>query len=179
MLSWRVLLLPYLEGGDEKSLYARFHLDEPWDSPHNQQLLAEMPKVYRRPLPNSKSVDRDLTIYQVFTGPGTVFEGPEALTLSAISQADGTSMTLLVVEAGDPVPWTKPQDLVYVPGQPLPPLGGLFRGEFRPFSSEHRNSVFSAVFVDGHVQRLPLPTGDDTNLRGMITWNGGEPLILP
>ncbi len=31
-LSWRVYLLPYLDQGN---LYERFHLDEPWDSPHN------------------------------------------------------------------------------------------------------------------------------------------------
>ncbi len=35
LLSWRVLLLPYLEGGE---LYKRFRLDEAWDSPNNLPL---------------------------------------------------------------------------------------------------------------------------------------------
>src|SRR5262249_3382628 len=48
LLSWRVALLPYLESGDP-TLYGRFHLDEPWDSPHNIKLLNEMPAVYRAP----------------------------------------------------------------------------------------------------------------------------------
>ena len=39
-LSWRVLLLPYLE---EKTLYEQFHLDEPWDSPNNKKLIERMP----------------------------------------------------------------------------------------------------------------------------------------
>src|SRR5438874_420269 len=46
VLSWRVSLLPYLQRGD---LYNQFHLDEPWDSPHNIVLLDRMPDVYRCP----------------------------------------------------------------------------------------------------------------------------------
>ncbi len=40
ILSWRVRLLPYL---GEFALYDEFHLDEPWDSPHNKKLIAKMP----------------------------------------------------------------------------------------------------------------------------------------
>src|ERR1700676_3675353 len=46
LLSWRVLILPYLE---EAPLYAQFHLDEPWDSPHNLPLASKMPRVYTCP----------------------------------------------------------------------------------------------------------------------------------
>jgi hypothetical protein len=69
LLSWRVALLPYLE---EQELYNQFHLDEPWDSPHNIQLLARRPDLYangrRRPTPS-----RETTYFQVFTGPDTLF----------------------------------------------------------------------------------------------------------
>jgi hypothetical protein len=41
-----VLLLPFIEAAD---VYDEFRLDEPWDSPHNLQLLAYMPEVYRAP----------------------------------------------------------------------------------------------------------------------------------
>ena len=47
LLSWRVLILPYLE---QEALYKEFHLDEPWDSPHNRTLIARMPAVYRCPM---------------------------------------------------------------------------------------------------------------------------------
>jgi hypothetical protein len=46
LLSWRVLLLPYLEEG---ALYKQLKLDEPWDSKHNKKLLEKMPKVFASP----------------------------------------------------------------------------------------------------------------------------------
>lgn len=45
-LSWRVHLLPFM---GELDLYERFHLDEPWDSPHNVQLISEIPSTYSSP----------------------------------------------------------------------------------------------------------------------------------
>ena len=44
LLSWRVLILPYVE---QEDLYKQFHLDEPWDSEHNKKLIEKMPAVYR------------------------------------------------------------------------------------------------------------------------------------
>ncbi len=41
-LSWRVHLLPFL---GHNALYKQFRLEEPWDSPHNQQLLSSMPRL--------------------------------------------------------------------------------------------------------------------------------------
>ena len=46
LLSWRVLILPYLE---QDALFKEFHLDEAWDSPHNKALIARMPVTYRCP----------------------------------------------------------------------------------------------------------------------------------
>ena len=46
LLSWRVLILPYLE---QDALFKEFKLDEPWDSEHNKKLLKKMPKVYAIP----------------------------------------------------------------------------------------------------------------------------------
>ena len=43
LLSWRVLMLPYLE---QDALYKEFHLDEPWDSDHNKKLLEKMPPLF-------------------------------------------------------------------------------------------------------------------------------------
>ena len=37
-------ILPFLETANR--LYDRFKLDEPWDSPHNIELLKEMPDIY-------------------------------------------------------------------------------------------------------------------------------------
>ncbi|MEQ8788046.1 MAG: hypothetical protein RIC55_17190 [Pirellulaceae bacterium] len=43
LLSWRVAMLPGLYC---RTLYGEFHLDEPWDSPHNLKLLKHMPTAY-------------------------------------------------------------------------------------------------------------------------------------
>ena len=88
-------------------------------------------------------------------------------TLTAITSANGTSNTFLVVEAGDPVPWSKPDKLVYDPKKPLPPLGGPKPGPY-----------FFAAFCDGHVQRIPATT-DEKTLRCMINWTNSTPFKLP
>ena len=67
-LSWRVLLLPYLEGAD---LYNEFKFDEPWDSKHNKALIEKRPKVYE---PIRVKAENGHTFYRGFNGPDTVFE---------------------------------------------------------------------------------------------------------
>jgi RNA polymerase sigma factor (sigma-70 family) len=74
---------------------------------------------------------------------------------------DGTSNTLLVVEGGSAVPWTKPEDLPFSPKGKLPALGGAFE------------DVIHAAFADGHVCTLKR-NFDPTAMRAAITRNGGE-----
>lgn len=155
LLSWRVAILPYIIGEDK--LYEQFHLDEPWDSPHNKKLLAQMPKAYAPVRGQTK--EPYTTFYQVFVGPGAAFEGEKGLPLAEFT--DGTSNTLLIVEAGEPVPWTKPIDLTFDPKKPLPKLGGLFP------------DLFNACFADGSVRPLRTNLAEKA-LRALITRNGGE-----
>jgi hypothetical protein len=74
---------------------------------------------------------------------------------------DGTATTILLVEADDRVPWTKPQDLPYAPEQPLPKLGGLYSNDF------------IAAMADGSVRVVSKKTSEKT-IRAAITANGGE-----
>jgi uncharacterized protein (TIGR03067 family) len=150
LLSWRVALLPYLEQG---ALYKQFKLNEPWDSPHNKALLDKMPKVYA-PVNDSEGVS---TFYRVFTGPGTVFEGPRGVRLAAIR--DGSSNTILVVEAGQSVPWTKPDELPYEAGKPLPKLGGLYSGGFNILMADGTVRVVRRDF-DAATLRLAITRAD-------------------
>jgi hypothetical protein len=172
LYSWRVLLLPFLE---EKGLYEQFHLDEPWDSPHNQKLLEEMPRCY---LPQLGGNDPPgLTRYQVLVGPGTAFERP-GLTLTPQDFPDGLASTLLVVEAGEAVPWSKPADLAYNPKGPLPSLGGAFARPVHFLCYEvGRRPGFTATFADGNARFLRGDL-DEPTLRGLITRNGGEMVEL-
>lgn len=154
LLSWRVAILPYLE---QQPLFQQFKLDEPWDSEHNKKLLANMPKIYAPVQGEVK--DKESTFYQVFVGKGAGFEGRKGQSIAQF--ADGTSNTILVVEAGTAVPWTKPEDLTYEADKPLPKLGGLFDGSFH------------AALADGSVHFFMKGT-DEKKLRALITRNGGE-----
>jgi hypothetical protein len=150
-----VALLPFL--GEER-LYKEFRLDEPWDGPHNKILLAKMPRVYAPP--GVKAREPHTTFYQVFVGGGATFEKHQVARFPASFQ-DGTSNTILIAEAGTPVPWTKPEDMHYAPDEPLPELGGMYP------------KVFNVAFADGGAAAL-LKGADPDQLRAAITCAGGE-----
>jgi hypothetical protein len=167
LLSWRVAILPYIE---EAALYREFKLDEPWDSKHNEKLLARMPKIYA-PTISGKPAIPNSTYYQVFTGADTPFN-PKAIRGSGVmsfgarypaSFTDGTSNTILVAEAEKPVPWTKPDDLVYDAKKAPPKLGGLFP------------EGFHVVLADGSVRFIGRKL-DEKMLHAAITPSGGEVL---
>jgi hypothetical protein len=152
LLSWRVQILPFLE---QDELYKQFKLDEPWDSEHNKKLIDKMPKVYA---PVRGPADGGKTFYQAFTGSHGLIESGQQRTLAGIT--DGTSNTLMVVEAAKPVVWTKPDDLEFN-GKNVPALGGLFDGKFH------------ATMCDGSVHRFKKDVNAQT-LSALITPNGGE-----
>jgi len=159
LLSWRVLLLPYLEQG---SLYKEFRLDEPWDSPHNLRLLPRMPKLYA-PLGRDKKVKPYSTPYQVFVGKGAAFEGQRGLRFPD-DFTDGASQTILIVETAELVPWTKPADLPFDRSRPLPTL------------VLHYGQVRLAAMADGSVHMFGSYVSEST-LQAAITRNGGEILV--
>jgi len=150
LLSWRVLILPYL---DEPALYEQFHLDEPWDSPHNKPLADRMPSVFR--CPSERLPSQSLTTYMVVVDPRSIFTG-EASGVPISRVSDGTSTTLLVVEAARPVLWTKPEDLALGPVDRPLGVGSKHPGGFtypwrtaRPASSGRRASLRSARRISG------------------------------
>ena len=66
------------------------------------------------------------------------------------------SNTFMVVEAGSPVPWTKPEDISYDKEKPLPKLGRQF------------DDGFHAAFADGSVRFLGNANDPDI-VRRLIT----------
>jgi prepilin-type processing-associated H-X9-DG protein len=157
LLSWRVAILPYIE---QQELYNKFHLDEPWDSPHNKALIKEMPVTYV--CPSRKNPEPGTTTYRVFVGDGAMFQKPDQGTEMA-SITDGTSNTIMVVEATDAVPWTKPDDLKFDLNA-KPSLYGA--------GSPHPGG-FNAAFGDGSV-RFIRNTIDLIVWKALITRASGE-----
>ncbi|HEX3152885.1 MAG TPA: DUF1559 domain-containing protein [Gemmataceae bacterium] len=133
LLSWRVQILPYIE---EEKLYEQFKLDEPWDSANNKKLIDKMPKLFE---PIRARADSGMTFYQVFTGKHGLIGAGKQYGVATIP--DGSSNTLMCVEAAKPVIWTEPDDLVF-DGKDVPALGGLFDGKWH------------GAMCDGSVQRF-------------------------
>jgi hypothetical protein len=158
LLSWRVHILPYVE---QNELYKQFHLDEPWDSEHNKQLIAQMPDVFKAP---GVPLEPGKTNYLAVVGEACAFNGTkDGLPLQDIT--DGTSKTISVVEA-DPdqaVEWTKPDDLDFNAEAPKAGLGKIHK------------TGWNAVFLDGHVMYISNDI-DDNAVRAGMTRAGGEPL---
>lgn len=109
-LSWRVLIFPYAE---EKLLYDQFHLDEPWNSPHNIALAASVPcgmdprgSVYHCP---SEDYSHLLNTTQVVVaGKGTMFDGPTPIHMDDIK--DGLSNTIMIGEMSfSGIHWMEPR----------------------------------------------------------------------
>lgn len=146
LLSWRVHLLPFIE---ELPLYKEFHLDEPWDSPHNRQLIAKMPAIYRNPSSPAKPGTTD---YLGVLGEGLFFEGSKGRRMQDL--ADGAANTIAVVEV-DPdraVVWTKPDDWQFDPKRPLSGLGKAHPGGFQALSADCSVRFISAA-IDPKVFR--------------------------
>jgi hypothetical protein len=154
--SWRVALLPYL---GEAGLYQQYNKNEPWDSPNNKKVLAKMPGVFRHPSMGRKSTN---SAYFVLTGDATLFNNKEGTRIGGVT--DGTSNTILAVEAKRNIPWTKPVDFPYDadPKQNFPKLGGFDEGGFHVALCSG-----SAVFV-------AEKSLDVTVLRALSTIAGNE-----
>ncbi len=158
LLSWRVLLLPYVDYGGKK-LFDEFKLDEPWDSLHNKTLLAKRPAVY---VPVRKDPGNGATYYQVFTGKNTAFGLRNSVSVGS-GFPDGTSLTFMVVEAAEPVPWTKPADLPYEADKPVPKLGAMFDDVFLFMTADATVHVGSRAAPEKELRLAIMPNDGRMN----------------
>lgn len=155
-LSWRVGILPYIE---QSNLYLSFDLKQPWDSPKNKSPSNTIVMTYVSPY-DTPSVN---TPYRVFYGGGALFE-EDGKPVPLLSITDGTSNTIMAVQAWDQVPWAAPKDLKYDPKGPLPKLG-----------HPELSGGFQVLMADGSVRFINKNVSERT-LRAAITKNGNEAL---
>ena len=160
LLSWRVDMLRYL---DEKDLYDQFHLDEPWDSPHNLPLVQKMPDIYLNP-----QVGRleGKTVFLLPTGKETMFFDDQGTRPSEITDGRGKTIMVVVADAEHAVPWTRPDDL---PVDKASPARGLERWP---------NHFFMVTLANAQIALLP-DNIEPTTLWGFFTRAGGERLGVP
>ncbi len=154
LLSWRVHLLPFIE---QDNLYKEFRMQEPWDSPTNIKLLEKMPKVFESPRVKAK---KGYTVYQGFEGHGAFFKSQYKI----VSILDGTSNTILCLEATNAVPWTKPGNIPFDPAKDLPKFGKAF-GD-KP----------CLVLCDGSTRQINLKTLSAETLKNAICGDDGNVL---
>jgi hypothetical protein len=158
LLSWRVLILPYI---GQETLFKEFKLDEPWDSAHNKKLLVKMPKVYA--LPGKARPGETETFYRVFVGNDAGFDWIQGARFPA-DFPDGTSNTIMCVTAAESVHWTKPDELEFDPKKDMRKLIGMVA-----------NGRAQISLFDGSVRTYKtLPSKETTH--AAITRSGGEVL---
>ena len=138
-LSWRVHLLQVLD----PDLYIRFHMDEPWDSPHNKTLITEMPAVFRTP----GVTEPGKTSLHVFLGPNTICGADDTYSWDDLS---APNQNLLAFVAGPETAeiWTRPTGLKYDPADPIKSLGQF-------------NEPLQALGTNGQVVELDRETAPD------------------
>lgn len=163
MHSWRVLLLPFLDG-EAQALREEYDFEQPWDSPGNLALAGRMPRLYR--CPSDETSPASETSYAMIVGPGTISDGASATGMEEIT--DGTADTILLVEAaGSGINWLDPRDLAadqisYLVDDPVD--GGI--------AGKHPEGAH-VLFCDGSVMFLDAMV-DPEDVKSLCTISGSE-----
>ena len=157
LLSWRVHILPFMEQGP---LYEKFHLDEPWDSPHNIQLADSVVPSYMDPRANLRP---GYTTYVAPQGPNTVLGSNRTIKFRDIP--DGESQVIAVLEVGslEAVHWSQPDTLEIDPEE-----------AFQSVNPD--GDDFQVLLMDGSVHNFSIEVLFSDVIIRLIQRNDGEPI---
>lgn len=156
MHSWRVLILPYLPGG--QAVYQEYDMSQPWNSAWNRRLATRMPGTFCCPRDSDVTADQDQTSFMVIVGDLTAFP-PLGKCRRTNEITDGTDETLLVVEVRhSDVSWMAPIDIVI--------------DRVQDIGSNHASGVHVAT-ADGEVRIIP-PDAKREAVQAAATIDSGE-----
>lgn len=153
LLSWRVHILPYLE---QQALYAKFKLDEPWDSPHNLPLSKTVVEVFA-----DLESPSELTRVQHPSGPLAEVKGQAVGSTNEILDGTANTVMLFLVGTDKAAVWTKPEDIVFDPN-----VAGSF--------GKVPDKNVMAAFYDASVRSIPKEKLTPQVIEALITPAGQE-----
>jgi|WetSurMetagenome_2_1015567.scaffolds.fasta_scaffold204780_2 prepilin-type processing-associated H-X9-DG protein len=166
MHSWRALLLPFVDSRT-KSLGAKYHYDEPWDSPNNRQVTDVALQCFQ--CPTQPAGLAPTTHYMMVVGPHTISDGPHGRKQAEIKDDPATTIMLVEVVNSD-VRWAEPKDLRF------DQLDFTINGKKNhAIASDHPGGAH-VLFCDGHVEFLNNNTFAD-RIKAMLTVDGSEKLM--
>lgn len=104
--SWQTVILPYIE---EAPTYNRIDFNQPWDAPANKDLFRQKIQTYLNPNIDVETSPDGLGLSH-YVGNALLLKENNGLSVREIT--DGTSNTILAVEAGDHFkPWGDPTNI--------------------------------------------------------------------
>jgi hypothetical protein len=183
LLSWRVRVLRHLS---TVGLYEQFHLDEPWDSPHNRELIEKIPSVYRNEY-EPALIRAGRTQIVALRGRDTFFGLGKDRRPEEIKSHRANTVMLVRSDVEHAPIWTMPEDLAYDAAAPTEGLGyhWLNRISGRPCAlliMADRKVRLLDSSVDTNVLRRLCSIENQESANPMVPWfhflSPPEPLLL-
>ena len=163
--SWRVLILPFIDGND---IYQQYRFDEPWNGPHNSQLADRLASRFQCP---GRRHDKSshVTDYVALVGPESAFPGSSSTRMTDLR--DGPENTILLAEiAHSDIHWMEPRDLS------TQTMSFQVNDPGRPSLSSYHPGGPAVIFADGITAYRLQSTIRPETLKALTTIQRGEPV---
>ncbi len=157
LLGWRVTILPFLE---QQALAEHIKMDQPWDSPQNQQFGLMVIPTFSRYMSGTEQPAKTRIRVPVISGSFWHGEGPPR-GLRDIRDGSSNTIAAFIAPESAAVTWTSPEPWVLSEKDPMSDVFG-------------DQEVLNALFFDGSVRTFGRADLDNEKLRAYLTIDGGE-----